>query len=64
MRMQKIIQINSGRPAVTHLSHEKTLEKVGGKFGVPRERIRQIQNMALDRLRKMIQKREAVQLAA
>ncbi len=40
---------------------EKTLEEVGAKFGVTRERVRQIQNIALTKLRKMIQKLEAVQ---
>lgn len=40
---------------------EKTLEEVGQKFGVTRERVRQIQNIALNKLRKMIQKLEAVQ---
>jgi RNA polymerase primary sigma factor len=40
---------------------EKTLEEVGEKFGVTRERIRQIQNIALAKLRKMIEKLEAVQ---
>jgi RNA polymerase primary sigma factor len=44
--------------------NEKTLEEVGEKFGVTRERIRQIQNMALNKLRKMIEKREAIQVAA
>jgi RNA polymerase primary sigma factor len=39
---------------------EKTLEEVGAKFGVTRERVRQIQNIALTKLRKMIQKLEAV----
>ena len=43
---------------------EKTLEEVGRQFGVTRERIRQIQNMALNKLKKLIQKREAVQFAA
>lgn len=40
---------------------ERTLEEVGEKFGVTRERIRQIQNLALNKLRKMIEKLEAVQ---
>ncbi|MGI8966882.1 MAG: sigma-70 family RNA polymerase sigma factor [Limisphaerales bacterium] len=40
---------------------EKTLEEVGEKFGVTRERVRQIQNIALNKLRKMIEKVEAVQ---
>jgi RNA polymerase primary sigma factor len=39
---------------------EKTLEEVGAKFGVTRERVRQIQNIALNKLRKMIEKLEAV----
>lgn len=43
---------------------EKTLEEVGQKFGVTRERIRQIQNIALKKLRKVIEKREAIGLAA
>ncbi|HEX3626554.1 MAG TPA: sigma-70 family RNA polymerase sigma factor [Verrucomicrobiae bacterium] len=38
---------------------EKTLEEVGEKFGVTRERVRQIQNLALKKLRKMIEKLEA-----
>ena len=37
---------------------EKTLEEVGEKFGVTRERVRQIQNSALKKLRRMIQKLE------
>ena len=40
---------------------EKTLEEVGEKFGVTRERVRQIQNIALNKLRKMIEKLEAQQ---
>ena len=39
--------------------NEKTLEEVGQKFGVTRERVRQIQNIALKRMRKMIEKLEA-----
>ena len=39
---------------------EETLEEIGKKFGVTRERIRQIQEMALGKLRKMIEELEAV----
>lgn len=38
---------------------QKTLEEVGQKFGVTRERVRQIQNIALKKLRKMIERMEA-----
>jgi RNA polymerase primary sigma factor len=38
---------------------EKTLEDVGVKFGVTRERVRQIQNIALRKLRRKIEKMEA-----
>lgn len=40
--------------------NERTLEEVGHKFGVTRERVRQIQNIALNKLRRMIEKLEAV----
>jgi RNA polymerase primary sigma factor len=40
---------------------ERTLEEVGHRFGVTRERVRQIQNIALNKLRRMIEKLEAVQ---
>jgi RNA polymerase primary sigma factor len=43
---------------------EKTLEEVGEKFGVTRERIRQIQNVALKKLRRRIEKLEAISVAA
>jgi RNA polymerase primary sigma factor len=39
---------------------ERTLEEVGVKFGVTRERIRQLQNIALLKMRKALQKREAL----
>jgi len=35
-----------------------TLEEVGREFGVTRERIRQLQNIALDKMRKTMRKRE------
>ncbi|HWF19132.1 MAG TPA: sigma-70 family RNA polymerase sigma factor [Verrucomicrobiae bacterium] len=38
---------------------QRTLEQVGEKFGVTRERVRQIQNIALKKLRKMIEKFES-----
>ena len=44
--------------------NEKTLEEVGQKFGVTRERIRQIQEMALAKLRKRIEKLESTRRAA
>ncbi len=43
---------------------EKTLEEVGLKFGVTRERIRQLQNMALKRLRKMMGKKQDIDFTA
>jgi RNA polymerase primary sigma factor len=36
----------------------KTLEEVGKKFGVTRERIRQLQNIALAKLRQALSKKE------
>src|SRR6202043_2849003 len=36
----------------------KTLEEVGKKFGVTRERIRQLQNVAMTKLRRALAKRE------
>ena len=38
-----------------------TLEEVGREFGVTRERIRQLQNIALDKMRKKLRKREKPQ---
>jgi RNA polymerase primary sigma factor len=45
-------------------ANERTLEEVGAKFGVTRERIRQIQNVALAKLRKQIEKLESARVAA
>jgi RNA polymerase primary sigma factor len=45
-------------------AEERTLEDVGEEFGVTRERIRQLQNGALNKLRKQMEKIEAVRLAA
>jgi RNA polymerase primary sigma factor len=41
---------------------EKTLDEIGQKFGVTRERIRQLQNIALAKLRKKIEDIEAVRI--
>jgi len=43
---------------------EKTLEEIGLQFGLTRERIRQLQNEALERLRELIEDREAYAAAA
>ena len=42
----------------------KTLEEIGEQFGVTRERIRQIEEMALRKLRKRMQELDTVQFAA
>jgi RNA polymerase primary sigma factor len=41
----------------------RTLEVIGKEFGVTRERIRQLQNVALDKLRRALRKRETQQAA-
>jgi RNA polymerase primary sigma factor len=43
---------------------ERTLEEVGEEFGVTRERIRQLQNMALQRLKRMMDKHNAPAMLA
>jgi RNA polymerase primary sigma factor len=43
---------------------EKTLEEIGKKFGLTRERIRQLQNEALSRLRRNFDEMDTVQAAA
>jgi RNA polymerase primary sigma factor len=57
-REQTILNFRFGLDGGT----EKTLEEVGQKFGVTRERVRQIQNIALRKLRKMIEKLEAARV--
>src|SRR3989449_3296053 len=42
----------------------KTLEEIGAQFGVTRERIRQIEEIALRKLRKKMRELDAVQVAA
>ncbi len=44
--------------------NEKTLEEIGNKLGLTRERIRQLQTIALNRLRKMMEQRDTMKLAA
>ena len=43
---------------------EKTLDEIGRRFGVTRERIRQLQNLALAKLRAKIEEYEAIQVPA
>jgi len=56
-RERKIIAFRFGLGG----GRERTLEEVGRKFGVTRERIRQLQNMALVKMRKALRKREELQ---
>lgn len=53
-RERKIIAFRFGLGG----GRERTLEEVGHKFGVTRERIRQLQNIALLKMRKALRKRE------
>lgn len=43
---------------------ERSLEDIGREFSVTRERIRQLQNLALAKLRKMIENRDVARIAA
>jgi RNA polymerase primary sigma factor len=56
-REQTILKLRFGLGG----NDEKTLEQVGEQFGVTRERIRQIQDEALKKLRKRIQQRDRKQ---
>lgn len=53
-RELKIIEARFGIAGKTPM----TLEEVGREFGVTRERIRQLQNIALDKMRKSLRKRQ------
>ena len=53
-RERKVIELRFGLKG----EHPRTLEEVGQKFGVTRERVRQIQNIALRKMRRMIERRE------
>lgn len=53
-RESKIIDARYGISGKTPM----TLEEVGREFGITRERIRQLQNIALDKMRKSLRKRE------
>lgn len=57
-RERKIIAFRFGLSG----GRERTLEEVGHKFGVTRERIRQLQNIALIKMRKALRKREELNL--
>ncbi len=59
-REKKIIRLRFGLDG----RGEKTLEEIGLQFGLTRERIRQLQNEALERLRELIEDREAYAAAA
>ena len=45
-------------------AQEKTLEEIGHQFGLTRERIRQLQNSALNNLRKMLESQSKMPVAA
>jgi RNA polymerase primary sigma factor len=57
-RERKIISFRFGLAG----GKERTLEEVGHKFGVTRERIRQLQNIALLKMRKALRKREELKV--
>ncbi len=59
-RERRILQLRFALDGGT----EKTLEQIGERFGLTRERIRQVQNEALGKLRRMIEDRDAYAVAA
>lgn len=59
-RERKIIRLRFGLNGARQL----TLEEIGAKFNLTRERIRQLQNLALHKLRRMLEDPEAIEVAA
>jgi RNA polymerase primary sigma factor len=59
-REEKILRLRFGLDG----GEEQTLEEVGEKFGLTRERIRQIQNEAFKKLRVLMENPEALPAAA
>jgi RNA polymerase primary sigma factor len=59
-RERKIIRLRFGLDGGRQL----TLEEIGAKFNLTRERIRQLQNLALHKLRRMLEEPEAIQVVA
>jgi len=59
-REAKIIRFRFGLDG----GEERTLEDLGRKFNLTRERIRQLQNLALQKLRKLLEESPSVPLAA
>jgi RNA polymerase primary sigma factor len=59
-REAKIIRFRFGLDG----GDERTLEDVGRKFNLTRERIRQLQNLALQKLRKLLEESPSVPMAA
>ncbi len=55
-REQEIVRLRFGLGG----EKEMTLEEVGRFFRITRERVRQIQNIALDKMRRMMEKQEAL----
>lgn len=59
-RERKVLKLRFGLDD----GRERTLDEIGGEFGLTRERIRQLQNEALGKLRRMIERAEPVPVAA
>jgi RNA polymerase primary sigma factor len=59
-RERKILGLRFGLDG----GESRTLDEIGGRFGLTRERIRQLQNEALTKLRRMIERSDAIPAAA